>query len=393
MPPEMRTGKQIMEQDSADLKPIPLSVPDLRGNERAYLARCVTDNWVSSAGPFVTEFETRIATLTARRHAVSTVNGTAALQLALRAAGVGDGDLVVVPDWTFAATANAVLRAGGIPFFVDVATDSLTLDSGLVATVLANPSYQGRVAAVIPVHAAGHPPDMDVLIEICGRSEIPLVEDAAGAIGATYKERPAGGFGDASIFSFNGNKIVTAGGGGMVMTDRADWAERAKHLSTQARLGDEYEHDAVGDNLRMTNLNAAVGLAQLERLDEMLAARSRIARRYDAAIAECEMLASLPRAPWAVGNDWMYTLQTETVADAKTLLAHFAERKIGARSFWRSLSAQPPYAEMPSLLNGVSAAVSGRTVSLPCSSNLTEDEQGRVIEAIADWASRGPTKR
>ena len=382
-----------MKNDSAELTPIPLSVPDLRGNESAYLARCVSDNWVSSAGPFVTEFEERIAVLAARKHAVSTVNGTAALQLALRASGVGEGDFVIVPDWTFAATANAVVRAGAIPYFVDVTTDSLTLDPELVASALAKPIREGRIAGVIPVHAAGHPPDMDSLFEVCGRSEIPIVEDAAGAIGATYKGRPAGSFGDVSIFSFNGNKLVTAGGGGMVMTDREDWARRATHLSTQARLGNEYEHDAVGDNLRMTNLNAAVGLAQLERLDEMLAARARIARRYDAAIADHERLAALPRAPWAAGNDWMYTLLTETRDDAKSLLAHFAEQKIGARSFWRSLSGQLPYAEMPALLNGVSAAVSGRTVSLPCSSNLTEDEQGRVIEAIADWASRGPTKR
>lgn len=378
-----------MEYDAATMKPIPLSVPDLRGNEKKYLKRCVTDNWVSSAGPFVTEFEKSIAGLTGRRHAVSTVNGTAALQLALNAAGVNDGDLVIVPDWTFAATANAVVHAGATPFFVDIAADSLTIDPELVASALKAAPLGRRIAAVIPVHAAGHPPDMDGIAEVCGKSEIAVIEDAAGAIGAAYKGRPAGSMGDASVFSFNGNKLVTAGGGGMIMTDREDWARRAKHLSTQARVGKEYEHDAVGANLRMTNLNAAVGMAQLERLDEMLAARKRIAHRYDAAVTERKNLSVLPQASWANGNSWMYTVRTDSEADAQSLLAQFAQRKIGARPFWRSLSAQRPYSLMPKLLTGVSAAISGRTVSLPCSSSLTDDEQSRVIEALDAWSGSG----
>jgi len=378
-----------MENGAATIRPIPLSVPDLRGNEKEYLARCVTDNWVSSAGPFVTEFEMKIAELTSRRHAVSTVNGTAALQLALSAAEAGTGDLVIVPDWTFAATANAVVHAGATPYFVDIAADSFTLDPDLVARALKAVPQGRRVTAVVPVHAAGHPPDMDGIMEVCSKYEIAVIEDAAGAIGATYKGRPAGGLGDAAIFSFNGNKLVTAGGGGMVLTDREDWAQRAKHLSTQARVGDEYEHDAIGANLRMTNLNAAVGMAQLERLGEMLAARKRIAQRYDDAIAERNNLSTMPRAPWATGNSWMYTVQTASEEQARKLLAHFSERKIGARPFWRSLSAQAPYAGMPKLLTGVTAAVSGRTVSLPCSSNLTEDEQSRVIEALDCWSDIG----
>ncbi len=382
-----------MENGAAAMKSIPLSVPDLRGNEKEYLARCVTDNWISSAGPFVVEFETKIAGLTGRRHAVSTVNGTAALQLALSAAGVGPGDLVIVPDWTFAATANAVVHAGATPYFVDITAESYTLDPELVARALKTSPQGRRVTAVVPVHAAGHPPDMDGIMEVCGKPEIAVIDDAAGAIGAVYKGRPAGGLGDASIFSFNGNKLVTAGGGGMIMTDREDWARRAKHLSTQARIGDEYEHDEIGANLRMTNLNAAVGMAQLERLDEMLAARKRIAQRYDDAIVDRNNLSSMPHAPWATGNSWMYTLQTASEEDARKLLAHFSERKIGARSFWRSLSAQAPYSAMPTLLTGVAAAVSGRTVSLPCSSNLTEEEQNRVIDALDSWSGAGTPGR
>lgn len=382
-----------MTDDSAALTPIPLSVPDLRGNEKEYLARCVTDNWVSSAGPFVTEFESEIARLTGRGHAVSTVNGTAALQLALTTVGVRAGDLVIVPDWTFAATANAVVHAGATPYFVDIAADSLTLDPVLVARALEDAPGGRRVAAVIPVHAAGHPPDMDAIMTVCGARDVPVVEDAAGAIGATYKGRPAGGLGDIAIFSFNGNKLLTAGGGGMVITDREDWANRARHLSTQARVGHEYEHDEIGANLRMTNLNAAVGMAQLERLDEMMAARRRIARRYDEAIARSNALSPLPQAPWADGNCWMYTVRTESEADTVSLFEHFAARRIGARPFWRSLSAQKPYAGMPTLLNGVAAAVTGRTMSLPCSSSLTDAEQDRVITALADWSGGGTAAR
>ena len=374
-----------MRPSSETIGTIPLSVPDLRGNEKEYLLRCITDNWVSSAGPFVTEFERKIELLTGRDHAVSTVNGTAALYLALRVAGVGMDDLVIIPDWTFAATANAVIQTGAVPYFVDIAPTSFTLDPELVAKALASPPDGRRIAAVVPVHSAGHPPDIDAISEVCHCYGVPIVEDAAGAIGARYKGRPAGGLGDVAIFSFNGNKVVTAGGGGMIVTDKEDWADLALHLSTQARVGDEYEHNAIGNNLRMTNLNAAVGLAQLERLDEMLAARQRLARRYDIAISQRKDLSVLPCAPWASGNNWMYTVRTANTNDAKELLKHFAHRRIGARSFWRSLSAQTPYSQMPKSLNGMTARISGKTVSLPCSSNLTDSEQDYVIEALDDW--------
>ena len=237
---------------------IPLSVPDLRGNEAAYLARCVADNWVSSAGPFVVEMEARLARLTGRAHGVAMVNGTAALHLALVAAGVGAGDRVIVPDWTFGASANAVFHAAAEPCFVDVTTESWTLDATLVAKALADPA--ARIRAVIAVHALGHPADLDPLRELCDDARIPLIEDAAGALGARYKDQPAGGIGDFGVFSFNGNKTVTAGGG-MVVTDDGAAADRLRHLSTQAREAPAYRHDAVAFNYRMTNLNAAVGMA------------------------------------------------------------------------------------------------------------------------------------
>ncbi len=244
---------------------IPLAEPDLRGNEAVYLAQCVRDNWVSSAGPFVREFEQRLAALSGQPYAVAAVNGTAALYLALRVAGVGPGDHVAVPDFTFAATANAVLLAGATPYFIDVTRETWTLDPALLADVLARRTP--AVKAVIVVHALGHPADIDPIAASCARAGVPLIEDAAAALGARYKGKLCGGLGDAAMFSFNGNKTVTAGGGGAIVTAHADWAERASALSTQARSGARYRHHAAGFNFRLTNVNAAIGVAQLERFD------------------------------------------------------------------------------------------------------------------------------
>jgi dTDP-4-amino-4,6-dideoxygalactose transaminase len=367
----------------SDTPKIPLAVPDLRGNEAKYLAQCVADNWVSSVGPFVTEMERRLAALSARRHAVATVNGTAALHLALLALGVGRGDLVVVPDWTFAATANAVVHAGATPLFVDVTEESWTLDATLLDRALAD--HKGRVKAAIVVHALGHPGDMDAIMPVAARHRVPVVEDAAGAIGASYKGRPVGSFGAAAIFSFNGNKVATAGGGGMVVADDDAIARTARHLSTQARPGADYVHDAAGFNYRMTNLNAAVGLAQLERLDDMVAIKRRIAARYAEAVAGRADMSFMPRRAWAESSAWLSSVLVARADDAAALVDHLARSAIEARVFWRALSPQAPYRGAPRLLSGVAAALSGRVVSLPCSTSLSDADQGRVLDALAAW--------
>ncbi len=366
---------------------IPLAVPDLRGNEAVYLIRCVQENWVSSAGPFVREIERQMALLTGRRHGVAMVNGTAALHLVLVAAGVKAGDLVIVPDWTFAATANAVVHAGASPFFVDVTRSTWTLDPELVADAIVKGGTR-RIGAVVAVHALGHPADIDPLRKVCGDAGIPLIEDAAGAIGATYKGRPVGGLGDAAMFSFNGNKTVTAGGGGMVVMDRAAWADRLRNLSAQARSGAAYRYEEVGYNYRMTNLNAAVGLAQLERLDDMLAAKRTIASVYDAAIDGREDLVPMPRAAWAESGCWMYSVRSGSVADAESLVRHLEAQNIESRVFWQALSSQKIYSSQACLLTGVSESLSGRVVSLPCSSSLTQPQQERVIAALREWRGR-----
>jgi dTDP-4-amino-4,6-dideoxygalactose transaminase len=368
------------------MKRIPLSIPDLRGREAELLMNCVRDNWVSSAGPEVSAFETGTAELTGRSHAVATVNGTAALHLALLAVGVRPGDRVIVPDWTFAASVNAVAHAGATPVFVDVRHEDWALDPAIVERALRS---DAGIRAVIAVDPVGHAADMDPLSQVCAAAGVALVEDAAGAIGATYHGRPCGSFGDVSIFSFNGNKTVTAGGGGMVLTDNAEIARTVRHRSTQARPGTDYIHDAVGYNYRMTNLNAAVGLAQLERLGEMVEAKRAIAARYDAALADRDDVKPMPRPAHSDSSCWLYNVQVSHEDAARSLVGALAADNIEARIFWRSLSVQAPWQDAPRHLSGVSEALSGRVVSLPCSSSLTRDEQVRVVGILSMWSGVG----
>jgi dTDP-4-amino-4,6-dideoxygalactose transaminase len=360
---------------------IPLAVPDLRGNEAAYLQRCIADGWVSSAGPYVTEFEKAIAALVGVGHGVAIVNGTAALHLALVAAGVAKGEHVIVPDWTFAATANAVLMAGAAPVFVDVEEASWALDAKLLERAIG----QHRPAAIIAVHVLGHPADMDPIMAVARARGVPVIEDAAGAIGAFYKGRPVGSLGDAATFSFNGNKTVTTGGGGAIVTGREDWAKHARALSTQARPGTAYRYEEAGFNYRLPNVNAALGLAQIERLDAMLAAKRAIAARYDAALAGRADLSPMPRAAWAKSGCWLYSVRCATREGAASLVAHLDAANITARTFWEALSPQTPYRAYPVVRSGVADALSGKVVSLPCSSLLTDAEQARVVDALAAW--------
>lgn len=293
-----------------------------------------------------------------------------------------------MPDWAFAASANAVAHANAVPSFVDVAEDDWALDPALLAEMLAKTP---AVRAVIAVDALGHSADLDALGAVCALRGVSLVEDAAGAIGGCYRGRPCGSGGDAAIFSFNGNKTVTAGGGGVVVTDDDAIARRARHLSTQARLGADYLHDAVGFNYRMTNLNAAVGLAQLERLDAMVASKRAIAARYDAAFAELERVTPMPRLDHSQSNCWLYSLRLPDAEAARGLVAALDSVGVEARVFWRSLSAQAPWRDCPRLLRGVSAALSGTVVSLPSSSSLSEADQARVIAAVCGWHRNATT--
>ncbi len=358
-------------------------MPDLRGREGELLQKCITENWVSSAGPEVKAFEQHLASLTGRRHAVAVVNGTAGLHLALMITGVGLDDEVVIPDWTFAATANAVYHAGAKPVLVDVRDSDWAIDPELVDEAL---NSTDKVKAVIAVDPVGHAADFDDLLKVCHLHDVPLIEDAAGAIGAVYKGRPCGSFGRVSVISFNGNKTVTAGGGGIVLTDDDDIARRARHISTQARDRMAYLHDQVGYNYRMTNLNAAVGLAQLEQLASILSDKADIVARYDAALQGRNDVRPMPRPNHTTTSGWLYNVEVSSADDADNLVASLAQQNIEARVFWQALSNQAPWLGCRKFLRGVSHRLSGRVVSLPSSSPLTAQEQGRVVEAISAWS-------
>ncbi|MEM8970676.1 MAG: aminotransferase class I/II-fold pyridoxal phosphate-dependent enzyme [Pseudomonadota bacterium] len=363
---------------------IPLAIPHLTNLEEEAVLRCVRDNWVSSAGPEVAEFEKQVARYAGRQFAVATVNGTAALHLALMAVGVEKGDHVIVPDWTFAASANAIAHAGAVPHFVDVDREDWSLDPELTERAIAK---DARVRAILAVDPLGYPVNADRLEAIAQRNNLPLIEDAAGALGGSYADRRCGSLGTVSTLSFNGNKTVTAGGGGMLLCDDEELAKTAKHISTQARPTREYIHDRVGYNYRMTNINAGIGLAQLRRINAMIAAKQRIAERYDGAIFNRLDIHAMPRPAGRVSSCWLYSVRVANEANARSLVDSLeADCNAEARIFWRSLAVQRPWQHMPRTLRGTSEVLSGTVVSLPCSSSLTSDQQDCVIECLKNWA-------
>src|SRR4051812_8050554 len=273
-----------------------LSPPDVGDLERKLLTEAFDSNWVAPVGPDLDAFEAQVADLVRVRHAVALSSGTAALHLALIAAGVRRGDTVLVPSFTFAASANAVVYLGARPVFLDSTPDTWNVDPELVADELETRSIRGQLPrAVIAVDMYGQCADYDALLTACDRYGVPLIEDAAEALGASYRDRPAGSFGLAGVLSFNGNKIITTGGGGMLLTDDDRVAAQTRHLSTQAREPvAHYEHRTVGYNYRLSNLLAAVGRGQVQRLGEIIAARRETARCYREALGDLPGLTFMP---------------------------------------------------------------------------------------------------
>ncbi|MCW8129545.1 MAG: DegT/DnrJ/EryC1/StrS family aminotransferase [Planctomycetota bacterium] len=378
---------------------IPLCIPRLDGNEARYLQECVSTGFVSSVGPFVERFEKLVAESAGVARAVATASGTSALHLALIGAGVGRDDLVIVPAFTFIGTANAVAHAGAQPWIVDVAERDWNLDPVLLRTVLREETRREgarlvhlatgrRVAAIVAVYAMGEPAEMDALGEIARAFGLPLVADAAGAAGAEYRGQPLGPWADFTVFSFNGNKTVTAGGGGAIVGPDPARLAALKHVSTQARVGTEYHHDRVGYNYRMTNLQAAVGCAQMERLAEFVALKRAIRDRYDRALARTPGLKAFPRAAKGRGSGWYsgVSLDEHLPMGTKAFCEELGRLGVEARGFWKPIDQQPPYASAPASLTGVTDRFWRRIVTLPCSSSLTSEDQARVIEAVRQVA-------
>lgn len=376
---------------------LPLSVPLLAGNEWAYLKECLNTGWVSSVGPFVDRFEREIAAATGSPHAVAMMNGTAALHLALQLVGVGPGDEVLVPTLTFIAPVNAVRYCGAEPVFMDADPVTWQLDADKATRFLAkqgerrgeatiNRRTGRRIAAILPVHLLGLACDMDRVLECAQRHRLPVVEDAAEAMGVRFRGRHVGTFGDVGVLSFNGNKVITSGGGGMLLTASGERAARARDLSTQAKDdGREYVHHAVGYNYRLTNLHAALGLAQLEQLGRFIERKRRTAQIYADALGDLEGVTLMPSPPHTEATFWLYTVLLRpgtTVEARRAALDRLDEQGIEARPLWHPIHSLPPYQGCQAVDITVAPDLHARAISLPSSVGISEADLERGASII-----------
>jgi perosamine synthetase len=374
-----------LRQVLGDGTPIALHEPEFRGNEWAYVKECIDTGWVSSVGKYVDEFERRLAELTGARHAVAVVNGTAALQVALELAGVKPGDEVLTPALTFVGTANAVAHCGGTPHFVDSNEGTLGLDPRALeahlkaatertAGELRNKRTGQRIAAILPMHAFGHPVDLEGLMDVAARYNLPIVEDAAESLGSSYRGRHTGTFGKLGVLSFNGNKIITTGGGGAILTDDPVLGRQAKHLTTTAKQPHRwaFNHDAVAYNFRLPNLNAALGCAQLERLPDLLRRKRRLAETYRRAFEGIPGFAFVREPEGSRSNFWLNAVLLDG-ADMEVrdeLLATANDAGYHCRPVWTLLHKLPMFRECPRAALPVSERLEASLINLPSSAGL-----------------------
>lgn len=383
---------------------IPLCVPEICGNEWKYIKECLDTNWVSSVGPFVDRFERMVADYVGAKYAVATVNGTAALHIALLVAGVQPGDEVLVSTLTFIAPVNAIRYVGAWPVFIDADPNYWQMDPQKVVdflekecrwhnSALYNKTTRRRVKAILPVHILGHPCDMDPILEMARKYDLIVVEDATESLGAKYKERMVGHLGDIACFSFNGNKIITTGGGGMIVTDDEAWARKAKYLTTQAKDDPvEYVHNEIGYNYRLTNIQAAMGCAQMEQLDIYIAAKRRIATTYTSMLRDVPGLTPMREAHWAFSIFWMYTVLVEEMAngmDRRNLHALLSAYKIQSRPLWQPAHLSRAHKDGVVLGCPVAESLYNKAISLPCSVALQEEKQQFVIRSIKNILGYG----
>ena len=365
----------------------------MSGREQQLVSEAFASNWIAPLGPFVSRFEEEFARRVGVEHALALSSGTAALHLALMELGVGPGDEVLVSTFTFAASVNPILYVGATPVFVDSEPVSWNLCPELLEHALARRAAAGRLPrCVVVVHLYGQTADMDAITALCERFGVALVEDAAEALGASHRRRSPGGFGRAGIFSFNGNKIITTSGGGMLVSDDGELIRHARKLATQARdPAPHYEHSEIGYNYRLSNILAAIGVAQLEVLDERVQARRRNFDYYRAALADLPGIDFMPEAPWGRHSRWLTCITVDPAvfgADREALRLALEARAIEARPLWKPMHLQPVYARYEAVGGRVSESLFERGLCLPSGSSLTRGELERVVEAIHDAAPR-----
>lgn len=363
----------------------PLHEPRFQGNEWEYVKECLDTGWVSSVGKFVDRFERDLAEFTGVRYAVAVVNGTAALHICLKLAGVEPGDEVLMQSLTFVATANAVSYCNAIPHFVDIEEDTLGIDAsalsdylGKISEIRGNACYNRmtgrRIRALLPMHTFGHPSNLEGLLEIAKGFHLELIEDAAESLGSYYRDRHTGNFGRLAAFSFNGNKIITTGGGGAIVTNDEALAKQAKHITTTAKLPHRwrFDHDMVGFNYRMPNINAALGCAQIEQLPEFLAAKRQLFKRYREAFSGMTGIRVLGEHEQCRSNYWLQALllDSDHASMCDSILEASNDHGLMARPAWTPLHLLAPYAHCSHMELPVTNSLEKRIINIPSSSQL-----------------------
>jgi perosamine synthetase len=377
--------------------PVSLHEPTLEGNEWAYVKDCLDSGWVSYLGRYVGRFETMLADFTGVNHVVAVVNGTAALHIALKLAGVEPGDEVFVPALTFVATANAVTYCGATPHFVDSEASTLGLDPWKLKDYLkhiarvnsdscVNKFSGRRIKAVIPMHVFGHPVDLDPLVEVCQAYKIDMIEDAAESLGSYYKGMHTGNRGKLSILSFNGNKTITTGGGGAIITHDERLGKLAKHLTSTAKIPHpwEYRHDAIGYNYRLTNLNAALGCAQMEQLPGFLEQKRCLAERYRNSFQGVAGVRFFTEPSFAKSNYWLNVLLLDEglAEELNVLLEKTNDHGIMTRPAWTLMNALPMFKDCPAMDLSCAENLSQRIINIPSSPSLCKDSQFASLRRI-----------
>ena len=357
---------------------VPLHEPTFDDKELEYVTDCVKTGWVSSVGAYVTRFEEDLAKRVGVKRAVAVVNGTAALHIALKVAGVKTNDEVLMPALTFIATANAVSYTGAIPHFIDVSEKSLGVDPQKLDAYLEKIAVRqhdellnketGRVIrAVVPMHTFGHPVELDELMSVCDKYGLILIEDAAESLGSYYKGKHTGSFGKVNAMSFNGNKIATTGGGGAILTNDEQLADYAKHLTTTAKVPHrwEYVHDEIGYNYRMPNINAALGCGQLENLDDFLTMKRSLTDFYQQLVVKLEGIQLFKEPAYAKSNYWLQTLILDETVGRDEVLAYLNDRGIMSRPIWQPMHYLQMYKDCPRSDLSVIESLNKKIVNVP----------------------------
>ena len=378
---------------------IPLSIPNISGNEWQYVKDCLDTGWISSAGAYVNKFEEAIQNYTGVKYAIACMNGTAGLQASLNLAGVSSSDIVIAPNLTFVATLNAISYSGAEIFLIDVYEDSWQMNIDLLQKWLENNTTTKvvsdklittdktsgkKIGAIMPVYVLGGFIDIDRLVEISSKYGISIIEDSTEALGSFKDGKHAGTFGVTGVLSFNGNKIISSGGGGMILTNDKEIADRAKHITTTAKTDPlDYFHDEVGYNYRLVNVLAAIGVAQMENFESILKRKKEIDALYRSELHGIGDIKFQTNEPNSDPNCWLFTFRTKKMRE---LLNHLNNNKVQSRPFWTPMNNLPMYKDLMYINeNDISNKIFKECISIPSSSNLTIDNQYKVISEIKNF--------